>query len=154
MGTSPMFWRIVALPEVVFVICFIALTMVQPRISPPRRAFLVTIWGSTLLLIAFASVTAALLWASETPVERLQSAHLILLVAAGAGISLVLGIGLAWLVRLQGERFLIAIFRPPPGVTYLVRFWSALPVLILWLALCFGAFAATYGILSYLARSR
>jgi predicted RNA binding protein YcfA (HicA-like mRNA interferase family) len=56
--------------------------------------------------------------------------------------------------RTEGERLLIAIFRPPPGVTYLVRGWAALPVLTLWLALCPGAFAATYGILTYLALSR
>lgn len=153
MGTSPAFWRTV-LPDFAFLICIIALTLVRPHISPPRRAFLVTIWGSTLLVVALASVTAALLWASETPAERLQSTRFILLMSAGAGTGLLLGIVLAWLIRLEGERFLIAIFRPPPGVTYLVPGRLALSVLLLWLALGVGAFAATYGIASYLALSR
>ena len=153
MGTSPVFWRFL-LPYLVFSMCLFALTFVRSHISSPRRASLITIWGVAALLVAFASVMAALTSASETPVERSQSAHLILLVGAGAGFSFVLGVGLGWLIRLQGERFLIAIFRPPLGMTYLIRGWPLLPMGLLWLALVLGAFAATYGILSYLVLSR
>jgi hypothetical protein len=147
--TTPVFWRSM-LPLFAYFLCLFALTIVRSRISPPQRAFLVTIWGSTALLVINAGVTAALLWASETPPQMRQNAQFNVLLGASAGIMFALGIGLGWLTRVQSERFLIAIFRPPPGVTYLLRGWLWLPLLLLWPALCFGAFAATYGILSYL----
>jgi hypothetical protein len=61
-----------------------------------------------------------------------------------------LGLALGWRVQVQGERLVVAIFRPPAAMTARwVGGWAILAVLLLWLALNLGAFAATYGALSH-----
>jgi hypothetical protein len=130
----------------------IALSFLQGRVTSPRRRFLFWLWGTAVLLLAFSAASAALLWADETPAQMGNNAQFNLLVGACAILLFALGLALGWRIRLEGERFLIAVVRPPASASSRsLRSWAIVPLALLWLALGIGAFAATYGVLSYLA---
>jgi hypothetical protein len=147
-----LFWRGIVLPAVMLVL-IIALNVRRGRVRPPERGLLVALWGSTGLLVIYAAITAALLWASETPAVVRQTWPLLAQMSIGAVLSLVLGLGLGWGTRVRGERVLIALVRPPEGFRHDAP--RSLPaLLLLWIALAAATFAATFGALSALALAR
>ncbi|HEX9412549.1 MAG TPA: hypothetical protein VF916_03520 [Ktedonobacterales bacterium] len=130
----------------------IGLNILRGIIVPATRGFLLALWGSTLLLFAGATATAALLWADETPTQMANNVRSDLVVGACAIACFALGLALGCRARIEGEHFFIAFVRPPASVhSTSLRGWAILPLLFLWLALVLvlGAFAATYGVLSH-----
>ncbi|HEY7983940.1 MAG TPA: hypothetical protein VID73_07230 [Ktedonobacterales bacterium] len=120
------------------------------RAASPRRGFLLAFWGITAWLTLGSATAALLVWAEESRAQMAGDANLIRAVGWAAIGAFALGLALGWRVQVQGERLVVAIFRPPAAMTARwVGGWAILAVLLLWLALNLGAFAATYGALSH-----
>jgi hypothetical protein len=75
----------------------------------------------------YSAIVVLLARVAETREVAARSAGLVALVGIGAGVSLVLGVGLAWLVHVEGERLLIVAHRSPlslhdrAGITSLLK---------------------------------
>jgi hypothetical protein len=71
----------------------IGLNILCGIIVPATRGFLIALWGSTLLLFADTTATAALLWADETPAQMANNVRFDLVVGACAIACFALGLG-------------------------------------------------------------
>ena len=128
----------------------IALAMVRGRMASLTRGFLFAVWGGTLLLFTYVTASTVLLWVDETRAQMANNVHFDLVVGACAIACFALGLALGWRTRVEGERFLIALFRPPASVnSRSLTSWAIVPLALLWLGLGLGACAATYGVLSH-----
>ncbi len=87
------------------------------------------------------TATTALLLADEMLTQMANDMRFNLVVGACAILSFALGLALGWRTQVEGERFLVAIFRPLASVNSTsLRGWARLALLFLWLALVLSHF--------------